>query len=838
MDAAERADRRRVAVLGVSDTAFGVLLEELHGYASVEVIDFADSSWSRLQCLEVRRLHGERHTLGGLGDGVAAFAERLAAHCAERGYDLVVPVNDGAVELGRRARALRPLPLAVPPDGVARFAHDKRLLLEEAGRAGLGVPRYELLSSRAELEERASFALPAFFKPVHTAVVRDDRLLKFGARRVETRERLVNLGREVLPSVPAMVQEICPGFGVGYTFLAHEGVPLVEAFHRRLHEPLGGEGGSTYRMTVPPFPEDVLAACRRLVGAIRWSGVGMLELRYDPATGSYAVMELNGRLWGSLALHVAAGCDYPRYMLDYYLEKRRVFPVATAVSVRARNVPRDVAWLARRVVAPDLGWRSRLRLVREWLASWSHVLRGREALDFLRWPHLDVFALHLVTPLADRALRAAEKLRERARSASFSVRRAAYRKRLSRALARRSPSRCLFVCHGNINRSAFAAAYARRVTPRGVWNSAGLHPVPSRRPPLAAERIARDFGVDLGGHSSRVLDASLVRSADVVLVFDGRDAREVSREFPQGANRIVPLGVLARDERRAVIPDPGGGTEDTYRRVFTHIRSAVDGLVAEGGRQAAEHGRARYVLRIDDVHPRMNRRNFVRVRALLARFGVRPVAGVIPDCRQRDLLREETYSAFWPEMRDLRRQGWTIALHGYTHERLTRNGGLLHTSRSSEFAGLPYEEQRARLARGRLILDSHGLGTTVFMAPWHSFDRNTVRALRTLGFDALTDGDGVSPYEKDGLLWVPQQLGTPRSVPFGLWTFALHTDGMTEEQFRALEAFLEKSAPQVVPFEEARTLRVAAPERVAGAAAVGLVRLLRRARGVRAALAT
>src|SRR5262245_31581168 len=351
---ARHGGKRRVAVLGVSDTAFGVLLQELHGQVSVDVIDFADSGWSRLQCLEVRRLHRERHTLGGLGSGAGAFVARLAALCAERGYDLVIPVNDGAVELGRRARARGAVPLALPPDSVARFAHDKRLLLEEAARARLGIPRYEVLSSPFDVERQTSFALPAFFKPAHTAVVRDDRLLKFGARRVETRERLVNLGREVLPSVPAMLQEVCPGFGVGYTFLAHEGVPLVEAFHRRLHEPPGGEGGSTYRVTIAPFRDDVRAACRRLVAAIRWSGVGMLELRYDPATDAYAVMELNGRLWGSLALHVAAGCDYPRYMLDYYLEDRRVFPETTSVPVRARNLPRDVAWLARRAFAPGL----------------------------------------------------------------------------------------------------------------------------------------------------------------------------------------------------------------------------------------------------------------------------------------------------------------------------------------------------------------------------------------------------------------------------------------------------------------------------------------------------
>ncbi len=823
-------------MLGVSDTAFGVLVQGLHGRAAVDVIDFVDSPWSRLQCLEVRRLYGRRFALGGVGDGVSAFVSRLAEHCRSHDYDLVIPVNDTGVELAKRARAANAsLPAALPPDDVARFAHNKLLLLEAAARAGLGVPRYELVASRIQLEDGPLHALPAFFKPIHTAVVREDRLLKFAARKVATRERLVDLGREVLPNVPALLQEVCPGYGVGYTFLAHEGVPLVEVFHRRLHEPTGGEGGSTYRMTVPPFPDDVRAACRRLLSSIRWSGVGMLELRYDPATDAYAVMELNGRVWGSLALHVAAGCDYPRYLLEYHLEGRRVFPDRTRVPFRVRNVQRDVAWVCRRAFAPGASPARRIALLASWGSEWRHLLLGRESLDFLGARFLDVFVLHLLTPFVERALRLRDKAGQWGRAALFRLRKGALRRRLLRNLGGRPTARLLFACHGNINRSAFAAAYARMVEPGVDWESAGLHPLPHRRPPLAAERVAREHGVDVREHQSRVLTAPLAGEADGILVFDGRDAQEVRRAVPEVSSPIVPLAAFDPGGGSALVGDPGGASEETYRRVFAQIRRSVDGLRSDLRGVAVATGRARYVIRIDDCHPRMHRENFERVRRLFARFGVRALAGVIPDCRHGALVRGEANGGFWRDMRELSRDGWTLALHGCTHEPLTADGGLLRTNRSSEFAGLTYERQRERLARGRAILEAHALETTVFMAPWHSFDWNTVRALRALGFDALTDGNGVAPYERGGLVWVPQQLGTPRSVPFGVWTFALHTDGMTEGHFRTLETFVRRSAAQIVPFEEARALRVAGPERVAGAAATGLLRLYRKARVGRAA---
>ncbi len=833
--AAGAPERRRIGVLGVSDTAFGILLQGLYPQAVVEVIDFADSPWSRLQCLEVRRLHRHRFSLGGLGGGVADYVARLAEHCVDRGYDLVIPINDAAVELGKRARALHPLPLALPPDPVARYAHDKACLLREAAAAGLSIPASELLSSVDELESGLPRPLPAFLKPVHTALVQDDRLTKFGVRRVETWEELVSRAREVLPSVPALLQAECPGFGLGYTFLAHEGVPLVEAFHRRLHEPARCEGGSTYRTTIPPPRPELAAACRRLLERIRWSGVGMLELRYDPASGALSVMELNGRLWGSLALHVAAGWDFPRYLLDYWLDGRRLFAPSPKVPFRARNLQRDVAWLGRRLSGRDRTLGARARLLWHWCADWQHFLRGREALDFLRLRYLDVFALHLLTPVVEHLGRGRDKVLGLARGALFSVGKGGYRRRLARVVAGRRPPRLLFVCYGNINRSAFAVAYARSVAPSVEWESAGLHPVGRRRPPLLAERAARDYRIDLARHASKVLSADEARNADAILVFDGRDHQEVGRRFPFARPRVVPVGAFDSRERAGTIADPGGRTAETYRRVFAKISRSVDGLLPTLQGAATEGGGARYVIRLDDCHPRMHRANFERVRELCDAFDVRPLAGVIPECRRGELVHGEVFAGFWDEMRALGRRGWTVAQHGFTHECLTGNGGVLRLNRKSEFAGLPYEEQRDRLERGQAILRDQRLESRVFMAPWHSLDGNTLAALKSLGFESITDGHGLMPYEAGGLTWLPQQAGTPRRAPFGVWTFALHSDGMKEGHFRALESFLRENASRVVSFEEALRFRLRGAERLAGVAMGSLLRVYRRAQVARAA---
>jgi len=51
-------------------------------------------------------------------------------------------------------------------------------------------------------------------------------------------------------------------------------------------------------------------ASRRLLGAARWQGAAMIEFRIG-LDGSAYLMEVNGRLWGSLQLAIDCGVDFP-----------------------------------------------------------------------------------------------------------------------------------------------------------------------------------------------------------------------------------------------------------------------------------------------------------------------------------------------------------------------------------------------------------------------------------------------------------------------------------------------------------------------------------------------
>lgn len=213
--------------------------------------------------------------------------------------------------------------------------------------------------------------------------------------------------------------------------------------------------------------------------------------------------------------------------------------------------------------------------------------------------------------------------------------------------------------------------------------------------------------------------------------------------------------------------------------------------------------RSRFVIRLDDIAPGMRWDAAARVESLLRGCAIRPLIGVVPDNRDPDLERGARRDDFWSVVRGWAAAGWTVAQHGYQHVCRTRQGGLLSIQPRSEFAGLPFDTQRGLLRRGRDILEREGLATDIFMAPWHSYDRGTLLALRALGFTTLTDGFGLYSRRSEGLLHVPQLFSTPVHFGVGVYTVCLHVNSMSEEELAGLERFCRERRGDIVAFPDA-----------------------------------
>lgn len=195
------------------------------------------------------------------------------------------------------------------------------------------------------------------------------------------------------------------------------------------------------------------------------------------------------------------------------------------------------------------------------------------------------------------------------------------------------------------------------------------------------------------------------------------------------------------------------------------------------------------LIRLDDITPDMDWEKFERLAALFEQYQIHPIIGVVPDNRDETLHIQEPRADFWERMRSLQEQGWVIAQHGFTHVYVNKKSGLLKVNPFSEFAGLPYQEQYEKLKEGQEILKKQGIHTTMFMAPGHSFDRQTLRALKALGFTSVTDGYCSRPYRRGGLIFLPCTLSAPR-LPKRFDTLCLHSNSMGLAQFDALADFI------------------------------------------------
>ncbi|MCM1106452.1 MAG: DUF2334 domain-containing protein [Blautia sp.] len=211
-------------------------------------------------------------------------------------------------------------------------------------------------------------------------------------------------------------------------------------------------------------------------------------------------------------------------------------------------------------------------------------------------------------------------------------------------------------------------------------------------------------------------------------------------------------------------------------------------------------------MRLDDACPNMNWDKWKRTEGILERYKIEPIVGIIPD-NHDPMFDYECKGDFWETCREWKRKGWVIAQHGLEHryrtfERKQKYFQLAH-ERESEFAGIALEEQIEMLKKGYNILSQKGLTPTCFFAPSHTFDSNTVLALKQLGgYKYISDGYALRPYRKAGMLFLPSLFDTPHNFRCGVYTFVCHPNNMDDFGFKKLEVFLNKSGRFFVNADE------------------------------------
>ncbi len=256
-------------------------------------------------------------------DAAGAIAALRRAVEADPKIAAILPLDDASLWL--TDRAFRPgaaplggrnLPAMAGATGPqAALALDKRAQVRAAEAAGFLLPLTRVIEGPEGLEVAlGDLPLPAIVKPALAAAPVGAGLARGGAVYLEDRAAAARLaaGPGDRPGLfPALAQPLVRGVGEGvFGFATPEGVRAWSG-HRRLRMMNPHGSGASACRAVAPRAED-RAAAERLVMDAGWRGPFMVELLRGE-DGRARFMELNGRLWGSLALARRGGMEYPAW---------------------------------------------------------------------------------------------------------------------------------------------------------------------------------------------------------------------------------------------------------------------------------------------------------------------------------------------------------------------------------------------------------------------------------------------------------------------------------------------------------------------------------------------
>ncbi len=315
-----RPNRPPCFVLGI-ETQIGVGVVRELGRAGVRVIGLAN----RKHSIGLSSRYLERGIVAG-----PARDDSLVSRIRELGEEyggavlLAISETDLAWLISNRGE-FGQVKVVAPEAETFRRVLDKARTLELAKKAGIRTPMTHAPRSIDEWRSAcAAIRYPVVVKWADPMLampqLRAHKLpllkLEFAANASELQE----IGNRFAPAgIWPLIQEYCPGRGLGQFFFMRKGEAVRRFQHLRIAE-WPPEGGFSSVCDAVPLTQhqDLQERSIALLNAIGWEGCAMVEYRLDDKSGEAALMEVNGRFWGSFPLAVQAGAGFAT--LSYYLQ--------------------------------------------------------------------------------------------------------------------------------------------------------------------------------------------------------------------------------------------------------------------------------------------------------------------------------------------------------------------------------------------------------------------------------------------------------------------------------------------------------------------------------------
>ncbi len=240
------------------------------------------------------------------------YLDFLEAYLNHHPHQVLMPMEEDTLLLLARNRErfkkITSLPCAAHHHLL--FARDKLKVIRRAEDLDIPIPKTFEVNRMAEAKTLSRhLEYPVVVKPRVGSGSAGLQYVTKPAQLPAALEQVFRSGQSPL------VQERLPaeGAGIGASFLLDHNHQVRASFiHRRLREyPVQG-GPSTLRQSI--IHEQAKRDGAKLLESLRLVGVGMVEFKIDSRDGTAKLLEVNPRFWGSLALAINTGVNFP-YLL-------------------------------------------------------------------------------------------------------------------------------------------------------------------------------------------------------------------------------------------------------------------------------------------------------------------------------------------------------------------------------------------------------------------------------------------------------------------------------------------------------------------------------------------
>lgn len=243
-----------------------------------------------------------------------AFTKQILEIVKNEKYDVVLPYGfETTVALAQIQKELQPfIATCIADYETVAMVHDKERLTITLHANGFDVPKIYAYTDFKELRKQ-SIEFPVVVKATKGCGIAE------GVRYANNHEELEQSYKEITQNETLnsdlkdfskpMIQEYIPGKIYDGLFLCNHGEIIASmAQIRDVTYPLSG-GVGVNNITIQD--DKLLEYCSNILKFIKWHGPCQVEVKKDTRSGTYKLIEINPKLWGTVGLSIKAGIDFP-----------------------------------------------------------------------------------------------------------------------------------------------------------------------------------------------------------------------------------------------------------------------------------------------------------------------------------------------------------------------------------------------------------------------------------------------------------------------------------------------------------------------------------------------